>query len=196
MAKACGLRAARCGHWSPLGLSGTPAWASPAGRSAVRRDTGVVGEVRVLGATRSPNPGEESGARRPLSPVPDTDRPRYARGGHMRRSIVASVAGAVLIACGFLIAIALATRSTTGRVPAGRATGRVPAGRVVPHGLDKIKHFVFIIKENHSFDNYFGRFPGDDGATTGRTSTGAVVPLVEAPDQVFPDISHSARAAE
>ena len=150
----------------------------------------------------------------------------------MRRSIVAGVAGAVLIACGFLIAITLATRSTTGRVPAGRATRRVPAshatrqlpanhatrrgpvghataqvpaghataqvpaGRAMARGIDKIDHIVFIIKENHSFDNYFGRFPGADGAATGRTSTGAVVPLAEAPDQVSPDISHSPGAAD
>ncbi|HKC76538.1 MAG TPA: alkaline phosphatase family protein [Chloroflexota bacterium] len=122
----------------------------------------------------------------------------------MRRSIVGGVAGAVLIACGFLIAIALATRSTTGRapaghathrVPAGRATHRVPAGRAMPRGIDKIDHIVFIIKENHSFDNYFGRFAGADGVTAGRTSTGAVVPLAAAPDQVSPDISHSSRAA-
>jgi len=31
-----------------------------------------------------------------------------------------------------------------------------------------IKHVVFIIKENRSFDNLFGRFPGANGATTGR----------------------------
>jgi phospholipase C len=30
-------------------------------------------------------------------------------------------------------------------------------------GLDKIKHIVFIVKENRTFDNYFGTFPGADG---------------------------------
>lgn len=30
-----------------------------------------------------------------------------------------------------------------------------------------IKHIVFMLKENHSFDSYFGRFPGVNGATTG-----------------------------
>ncbi|HYK84419.1 MAG TPA: alkaline phosphatase family protein [Ktedonobacteraceae bacterium] len=30
-----------------------------------------------------------------------------------------------------------------------------------------IQHIVFIIKENHTFDNYFGLFPGVDGTTTG-----------------------------
>jgi phospholipase C len=28
-----------------------------------------------------------------------------------------------------------------------------------------IKHVVIVVKENHTFDNYFGRFPGVDGAT-------------------------------
>jgi len=65
----------------------------------------------------------------------------------------------------------------------------------VPPGIDKMTHVIFIIKENHSFDQYFGRFPGADGATTGRTSTGEVVPLQEAPDQISPDLAHSAAAA-
>ena len=30
-----------------------------------------------------------------------------------------------------------------------------------------IQHIVFIIKENHTFDNYFGLFPGVNGTTTG-----------------------------
>ncbi len=61
--------------------------------------------------------------------------------------------------------------------------------------LGKIDHIVFLIKENRSFDSYFGRFPGADGATTGRTSTGEIVPLRQAPDQVAPDIDHSPEAA-
>jgi phospholipase C len=30
-------------------------------------------------------------------------------------------------------------------------------------GIDKINHVIWIIQENHSFDNYFGTFPGADG---------------------------------
>ena len=36
----------------------------------------------------------------------------------------------------------------------------------------KIQHIVFIVKENRSFDTYFGTFPGADGTTTGMMSTG------------------------
>lgn len=31
-----------------------------------------------------------------------------------------------------------------------------------PAGIDKIHHLIWIIQENHSFDNYFGTFPGAD----------------------------------
>jgi len=32
-----------------------------------------------------------------------------------------------------------------------------------PTGIHKIRHVVIIMQENHSFDNYFGTFPGADG---------------------------------
>ena len=34
-------------------------------------------------------------------------------------------------------------------------------------GLGKIKHVIVIMQENHSFDNYFGTFPGADGIPPG-----------------------------
>ena len=55
-------------------------------------------------------------------------------------------------------------------------------------GTNPIKHIVFIIKENHSFDNYFGRFPGAHGATTGLAKVNGVqktitlAPIVDQPD--------------
>jgi phospholipase C len=54
-----------------------------------------------------------------------------------------------------------------------------------------IQHVVFIVKENRSFDHYFGQFPGAEGATTGLISTGQVVPLNPAPDVLSRDICHS-----
>src|SRR5215472_5670502 len=62
-------------------------------------------------------------------------------------------------------------------------------------GMHKIKHIVFIVKENRTFDNYFGTFPGADGATSGTISTGAVIPLGHAPDVTPHDIDHSYQAA-
>jgi hypothetical protein len=61
--------------------------------------------------------------------------------------------------------------------------------------MDKIKHTVFIVKENRTFDNYFGTFPGANGATSGTISTGEVIPLRHAPDMTPRDIDHSYQAA-
>jgi phospholipase C len=58
-----------------------------------------------------------------------------------------------------------------------------------------IKHVVFIIKENRSFDHFFGRFPGADGTTTGLMD-GKVVPLGPVGDQRLPhDLPHDYDAA-
>ena len=38
--------------------------------------------------------------------------------------------------------------------------------------INQIQHIVIIVKQNKSFDHYFGAFPGVDGATTGTLSTG------------------------
>src|SRR5262244_3890051 len=54
--------------------------------------------------------------------------------------------------------------------------GDVAARADLSFGLNKIQHIVFIIKENRTFDNYFGAFPGADGATSGTISTGRVIP--------------------
>jgi phospholipase C len=44
----------------------------------------------------------------------------------------------------------------------------------------KIRHVVFIVKENRTFDTLFGRFPGADGATEGVKCDGSRVPLARA----------------
>jgi phospholipase C len=62
-------------------------------------------------------------------------------------------------------------------------------------GISRIKHIVFLVKENRTFDNYFGTFPGVDGATSGTISTGDVIPLGQAPDRTPRDISHSFQSA-
>ncbi|MBU6398910.1 MAG: alkaline phosphatase family protein [Verrucomicrobia bacterium] len=47
-------------------------------------------------------------------------------------------------------------------LPLAAISGQVaPAGS--GGGLEKINHVIWIIQENHSFDNYFGTFPGADG---------------------------------
>lgn len=60
-------------------------------------------------------------------------------------------------------------------------------------GTTPIQHIVYIMKENHSFDSYFGRFPGVNGATTGIIKVNGAqqtIPLANLPDHPV-DICHS-----
>jgi phospholipase C len=58
-----------------------------------------------------------------------------------------------------------------------------------------ISHIVIIDKENHSFDNLFGLFPGADGASTADIADGHTVPLGHTPDHTLLDIGHAGDAA-
>src|SRR5439155_13887060 len=81
--------------------------------------------------------------------------------------------------------------------PSSSATSSSPG--VVGPG-NPIKHVIFLVKENRTFDTYFGRYPGADGATTGKTMVrdssgkwvpgGPVVPLKPAPYVQPHDITH------
>ncbi len=78
------------------------------------------------------------------------------------------------------------------------ASGAIDAtGDVVGphHPRFPVEHVVFLIKENRTFDNYFGKFPGADGVTVGRISDGGTVPLRALVDRSSPDIDHSSGAA-
>lgn len=66
--------------------------------------------------------------------------------------------------------------------PAPRGT---PAEETVP-----IEHVVFIIKENRTFDHYFGRYPGAEGTRFGKLSTGKRIRLTDAPDILPFDLGH------
>jgi phospholipase C len=54
-----------------------------------------------------------------------------------------------------------------------------------------IKHIVYIVKENRTYDNYFARYPRGEGTRTGKTSDGRTVELAVAPDVQEPDLGHS-----
>jgi phospholipase C len=72
-----------------------------------------------------------------------------------------------------LLALALSLWACAGRRPA------------------TIEHIVIILQENHTFDNYFGTFPGADGATSGLTSAGGTVPLAPMPDMDYAPLCNS-----
>jgi phospholipase C len=66
-----------------------------------------------------------------------------------------------------------------------------PASRAATQRKDTpIEHVVYIIKENRTFDNYFARYPGAEGATSGKTSAGDTVTLSVAPDVLLGDLGH------
>ena len=71
----------------------------------------------------------------------------------------------------------------------GRAAQIKPRSTAPTPGISVIQHIIFIIKENRSFDNYFGQYPGANGAFTGPMSTGQVVTLRHAADQAV-DVGH------
>ena len=100
-----------------------------------------------------------------------------------------------LVATGLLLAItALACVGPPGpRGPSPSATtdptespGHIDADRFETRW--PIKHVIFILKENRSFDHLFGRFPGADGVTSA-IDGGVTRPLTPVPDD-HPDIPH------
>jgi phospholipase C len=92
-----------------------------------------------------------------------------------------------------------------------RASGPTPAGRPSPSGAKRptlpshapIKHVIFVVKENRTFNNYFATYPGAVGATEGGTIAcdsrgcrdGPVVPLRHASDVQSHDLTHCFRCA-
>ena len=63
----------------------------------------------------------------------------------------------------------------------------VDAGRF--HTRTPIKHVVFLLMENRSFDNMFGTYPGANGATTA-DDHGVMRPLTHSPLQRAHDLPH------
>lgn len=89
--------------------------------------------------------------------------------------------------CAVCLCSCLLFSSNISKAQAG--LGGHEATQPAPVDLTKIQHIIFIIKENRTFDNYFGTYSGADGATTATISTGQVVPLGRTPDQTARDIA-------
>ena len=89
-------------------------------------------------------------------------------------------------------------RQDLGVGPTGRGLDHppmpaVPVHPVPGHGIHKIKHVVFVMQENRSFDSYFGTFPGADGIR----GAGGHVNVCESPGNgqpcVRPYVDHADR---
>jgi hypothetical protein len=62
-----------------------------------------------------------------------------------------------------------------------------------------LNHIVFILAENRSFDNVFGRFPGADGTTQATVASGGhdmTIPLVPEPYYLWHDLGHDLHDAQ
>ncbi len=78
----------------------------------------------------------------------------------------------------------------------GQRVSTTPAPRPsygrVPHAVDTrwpIKRVLYVMLENRSFDNLFGRFPGARGTSVG-VRWGKEVPLIDCPEWLPGDIPH------
>src|SRR2546423_13786417 len=69
-------------------------------------------------------------------------------------------------------------------------TPDAPPAIDAPPVVIPIKHVVIVVKENHTFDNYFGSFPGADGISQIQTSSGPLAPP-RAPARTSRDLSHT-----
>ncbi len=61
-------------------------------------------------------------------------------------------------------------------------------------GTGKIRHIVYVIQENRSFNDMFEDYPGADTTSTGRDSSGKKVPLQPISLKTTYDMDHSAHA--
>lgn len=80
------------------------------------------------------------------------------------------------LAAAVLAVLAAAPVAAAGTPPPGRAGAAESTTTTTP-----IKHLVFLMQENHTFDNYFGTRPGVDGIPTGTcvpVSPGGTEPCV------------------
>ncbi len=117
-----------------------------------------------------------------------TRRPRRRGVQRGRRAVAALLVAAVIGATAAGVGHAMTT--------AAPSASTIPtAHRVAVTGVaaQRIKHIVFILEENRSYDNVFGRFPGADGATTAKVKIGGRVttgPLVPEPYYLWHDLGH------
>jgi phospholipase C len=89
-------------------------------------------------------------------------------------------------------------------IPLGRTAPQAQGAGIAapPHGMEKIQHVIWIIQENHSFDNYFGTFPNADGIPPSTClpempgSKKCVKPFHMPPGQPLLDLEHSWETAQ
>lgn len=107
-----------------------------------------------------------------------------------RTVIIALLALTALLLGGLALATPSVRQAAIRVARKGAALPPRPPAAAIAQARAKIKHVVFVLLENHSFDNVFGRFPGVDGATTAKTATEGAIPLMPVPPYTWHDINH------
>lgn len=130
-----------------------------------------------------------------VSTLDDTAAPAPGQGpSAKRRRVARSLALGVGIALA-MVAIILTWVGIRAGAEGGSGLSISAGGAASPAPLDPIKHIVFLVRENRSYDEMFGHFPGGDGTTRGRLANGRLITLGTTPDHTLFDISHAGGAA-
>ncbi len=111
-------------------------------------------------------------------------RPAPSSFGHPRGSrILLPVIAALAVIGGSLL-----TRNAGG-------TGSAAAASCGQQSCSPIKHVIIIVRENHSFDNLFGRFPHADGARTAKRAGMSTIKMAPELDPMQTDLIHGVDTA-
>ncbi len=109
-----------------------------------------------------------------------------------RREFLKSFAAFAALTGGTLVASSLKIPLSMPRTPAQASQSKPPSASSV------IKHIVVIVEENHTFDNYFGTFPGANGiaGATPQPSTNSpngqlIKPFMINTTTIARDLSHT-----
>jgi phospholipase C len=99
-----------------------------------------------------------------------------------------------------LVAMLAACSGSTATNPDGGGGGAGGHDLASPPDLSPappipIHHVIVIVKENHTFDNYFGTFPGAEGTTLCHLKDGTTFACPHAPDRMPRDLDHGHDAA-
>ena len=100
-----------------------------------------------------------------------------------RRTLVPSIAMAAMLS---------ACSSNAGATLPQNGIGTIQ--ELLPPGAAKIRHVVYVMQENRSFDNLFQGYPGADTASSGKNSKGDTIQLRPLSLTTEYDIDHSAEA--
>ncbi len=126
-----------------------------------------------------------------IARMSDAERPsRHAKRGRARAGFVAILVATFAIAA----AVELVQPGKGASTPPTETTppflAKTTDSATVKLARSKIKHVIFLVKENRTFDTLFGQFPGANGATQGTLCDGTTVQLGHAPDLVA-DLPHA-----